>query len=73
MMTVVAIAHLNCNEARYVRNAVLGPYTTEDGPCPNDTRHNDASGMKISTSKHTALREVTSEIIHSEVDGVKTL
>ena len=32
--TLVLIADLNCKEARYERNAVLGPDTTEEGPCP---------------------------------------
>ena len=62
MTTVAAIACFNFNEAWYAWNAVLVPYTAEDGPCPTGTRLNDASGMKISTSKHIALREVTTKL-----------
>ena len=69
-MTMLARAHLNRNAALYVRNAVLGPYTAEDGPCPNGTMHSDASGTKIRTSKHTALREFTTDIIHSQRSDV---
>jgi hypothetical protein len=31
---VALIADLTSKEAGYARNAVLGPHTTEDGPCP---------------------------------------
>jgi hypothetical protein len=64
VMTVEATACLSCNEARYARNAVLGPYVTGDGPCPKGTRHNEANETKISTSKQIIVREIISEIIH---------
>jgi hypothetical protein len=71
MTTVAATAYFNCREARYARNAVLGPYTAEEGPCPKGTRHNDASEIEINTTKHTALRELTPKIIYSTGGGVK--
>jgi hypothetical protein len=70
MTIVAATADFNCKEARYARNAVLGPSTAEEGPCPKGTRHNDASGTKINTSKHTALRELTAKIMYSKGVGV---
>jgi hypothetical protein len=56
---VASTAHFNSREARYARNAVRGPSTTEDGPCPKGTRPSAAMGMKIKTNRQMALREVT--------------
>jgi hypothetical protein len=73
MTIVAATADFNCKESRYARNAVLGPSTAEEGPCPKGTRHNDASGMKTNTSKHIALRELTAKIIYAKGGGVNAL
>ena len=67
------IADLNCKEARYDRNAVLGPDTTEEGPCPKGTRQSATSRIETTTSKQTTLWAITDQIMRSEIRTVKIL
>ena len=62
MTTVAATTCFNCNEARYARSAVRGPYTTGEGPCPKSTGQKHTNRMNINSSKHTALRKITAEL-----------
>ena len=69
-ITIAATVCISCKEARYARNAVLGPYTTENGPCPTENRHSDAIRTKIRSSTHRALRGDMSKSIYADYSSV---